>query len=259
MERPRACIGKNHFAQSLIQAGLAPISRVRTLAAVKSLFGFCQRQVSANPATELALPSYEHRLAERIVGEDEVKRLVEVDAGSRDRVPLRLLHAAGLRVSEACGLRWRNVRQREDAGQFTVFGKNGRTRSIALTAPLWSELVALCQNAGAEDPVFPSRTGRRLDRGRVRVILRRAARCRSNSRRRLITGSSLFIFLIPSYAECSTTRAINTNFFTRNIGLRQGTRGTVRSMFLASTVSGKCRASAGSTGHRVMRIDLAAG
>ena len=31
------------FAQSLIQAGLAPISRARTLAVVKSLFGFCQR------------------------------------------------------------------------------------------------------------------------------------------------------------------------------------------------------------------------
>jgi hypothetical protein len=32
------------------------------------------------------------------------------------------------------------------------------------------------RNGGAEQPVFPSRTGRRLDRGRVRVILRRAAR-----------------------------------------------------------------------------------
>jgi hypothetical protein len=31
------------FTQSLIQAGLAPIARARTLAAVKSLFGFCQR------------------------------------------------------------------------------------------------------------------------------------------------------------------------------------------------------------------------
>jgi site-specific recombinase XerD len=48
------------FAQSLVQAGLAPISRARTLAAVKSLFGFCQRMryVPANPAAELALPCY---------------------------------------------------------------------------------------------------------------------------------------------------------------------------------------------------------
>ena len=121
------------FAQSLVVSGLAPISRVRTLAAVKSLFGFCQRMryVSGNPAAELVLPCYEKRLAERIVGEEDVRRLVETDAKPRDRVLLRLLYAAGLRVSEACGLLWRNLRPRGDSGQITVFGKNGRTRSIA--------------------------------------------------------------------------------------------------------------------------------
>ena len=166
------------FAQSLVEDGLAPISRARTLAAIKSLFGFCQRMhhVSGNPAAELLLPCYEKRLAERIVGEGDVRRLVETDAKPRDRVLLRLLYAAGLRVSEACGLLWRNLRPRGDSGQITVFGKNGRTRSIALTEPLWSELAALRGIAGAEEPVFPSRTGRSLDRGRVRVIVRRAAK-----------------------------------------------------------------------------------
>lgn len=76
------------FAQSLVQAGLAPISQARTLAAVKSLFGFClrMRYVPANPAAELALPCYEKRLAERIVGEEDIRRLVETDAKPRDRV-----------------------------------------------------------------------------------------------------------------------------------------------------------------------------
>ena len=173
------------FAQSLVEDGLAPISRARTLAAVKSLFGFCQRMryVPGNPAAELVLPCYEKRLAERIVGEDDVRRLVETDAKPRDRVLLRLLYAAGLRVSEACGLLWRNVRPRGDSGQITVFGKNGRTRSIALTAPLWAELTALRGIAGAEEPVFPSRSGKSLDRGRVRVIVRRAAKRAGRCRR----------------------------------------------------------------------------
>lgn len=166
------------FAQSLEHTGLAPISRARTLAAVKSLFGFCQRTryIVANPAAELVLPSYENRLSERIVGEMEVRRLLETAEGARDRVLLGLLYAAGLRVSEACGLLWRNVRPRGDSGQITVFGKNGRTRSIALNAGIWEQLAALRGTAGPEQLVFPSRTGRRLDRGRVRVILRRAAR-----------------------------------------------------------------------------------
>src|SRR5438045_5670861 len=41
----------------------------------------------------------------------------------RDRILLLLLYTAGLRVSEACDLRWREMRARGDAGQLTVCGK----------------------------------------------------------------------------------------------------------------------------------------
>ena len=59
------------FAQSLISEGLAPISRGRTLAAVRSLFGFCHRMglIKSNPALELPLPRYESRLAERVLSQ----------------------------------------------------------------------------------------------------------------------------------------------------------------------------------------------
>jgi site-specific recombinase XerC len=87
--------------------------------------------------------------------------------GHAIRVLLRLLYAAGLRVSEACRLRWRNLRPCGDTGQITVFGKNGRTRAIALPAALWSELTALRGGAAAEGLVFPSRNNKHLDRGRV--------------------------------------------------------------------------------------------
>ena len=111
------------FDQSLVKAGLAPVSRVRTLAAIKRLFSFCcrTRYLPANPATELVLPPYEQRLAERIVAEEDVQSLLAVDMPLRDHVLLQLLYTAGLRVScRACGLRWRNLRARGDAGQVTV-------------------------------------------------------------------------------------------------------------------------------------------
>jgi integrase/recombinase XerD len=85
------------------------------------------------------------------------------------------LYFAGLRVSEACSLKWRNLHFRGTAGQVSVFGKGGKTRSITLPESLWSELISLRGAAGAESPVFPSRSGRVLDRGRVRMIVRLAA------------------------------------------------------------------------------------
>jgi site-specific recombinase XerD len=59
------------FAQFLIDEGLAPISRARTIAAVKSLFGFCFRMrfIKSNPSLELRMPKYEVRLAERVLSE----------------------------------------------------------------------------------------------------------------------------------------------------------------------------------------------
>jgi integrase/recombinase XerD len=54
-------------------------------------------------------------------------------------------------------------------------GRGGWTRAIALPAVVWAELIALRGAASAEDPVSQSRTGKPLDRGRVRSIVREAA------------------------------------------------------------------------------------
>lgn len=124
------------FAQSLERAGLAPISRARTLAAVRSLLAFAHRvgYLPVNSASEMLLPRSEDRLAERIISERDVAGMIAGELVPRNRTLLRLLYGAGLRVSEACELRWRNTRPHGDAGQITVFGKNSRTRTIARSA-----------------------------------------------------------------------------------------------------------------------------
>jgi site-specific recombinase XerD len=106
------------------------------LAAVKSLFSFCcrMRYLPANPAAELTLPPYEKRLAERIIAEEDVQRVLAVDLPLRDQVLLQLLYTAGLRVCEACGLRWRNLSARGDAGQVTRI----REKGTHCPASLWS-------------------------------------------------------------------------------------------------------------------------
>jgi hypothetical protein len=56
------------------------------------------RYLPANPAAELALPSYEHRLTERILPERDVLRMLAAEAGPRDRILVRLLY---LRFAES--------------------------------------------------------------------------------------------------------------------------------------------------------------
>jgi integrase/recombinase XerD len=108
-------------------AGLAPASRVRKISAVKSLLSFAHRvgTVVFNVGAPLRLPPVKATLAERILAEAEVLRLIHTETDPRNATLLRLVYAAGLRISEVCGLCWRDLAARDDAGQLTVMGKGG--------------------------------------------------------------------------------------------------------------------------------------
>lgn len=165
------------FADSL--EGLAPTSRARILSAVKSLLSFAERTgyTPLNIGAALRLPKLKNKLAERIVSEAAVQKMLALETNPRNHALLRLLYAAGLRVSEACGLCWRDLQERGDAGQITVFGKGGKTRAILLTAETWAELIALRGDAGAEMPVFRSRKGgAALDESQAWRIVKAAAK-----------------------------------------------------------------------------------
>jgi hypothetical protein len=60
--------------------------------------------------------------------------MIALEPDERNRVLLAVLYAASLRVSEACGLRWRNLQARGEAGQILIHGKGGRARVVLLPA-----------------------------------------------------------------------------------------------------------------------------
>ena len=164
------------FAESLTGSGLAPISQGRTLAAVRSFFRFAEKiGYCGNSASGLELPRTEPSLSERIVPQEDIRRMIALEPDERNRVMLSVLYSAGLRVSEACGLRWRNLQTRGDGGQILIHGKGGRTRAVLLPAVVWSQLALLKRTAGAEAPVFASRSGKPLERSRVRRIVQAAS------------------------------------------------------------------------------------
>ena len=170
------------FADSL--ADLAATTRARRLSAVKSLirYGCTVRYLHLDVGAPVQLPKIKDRLLERILTEEHVQRLLWTADGARggfvrrNAALLRLLYGAGLRISEACGLRWRDLTERDDgAGQITVFGKGGKTRVILLPAALWIRLIAL-NRAAPDDPVFRSREGNPLQRRQVHRIVKAAAK-----------------------------------------------------------------------------------
>jgi integrase/recombinase XerD len=175
------------FADSL--RDLAPSSRKAILAAVRSLFSYAHKRVGYlgyNVGAPVELPKLKETVGERILTESEVHRMLALSTG-RDGVLLRLLYCSGVRVSEVCGISWRDAVEREDAGQITVFGKGSKTRPVLLSRETWRELVRLREGLtaaghdGPGEPVF--RSARRNGKGTYHLstvqvwrIIRAAAR-----------------------------------------------------------------------------------
>ncbi|MGH2457292.1 MAG: tyrosine-type recombinase/integrase [Chloroflexota bacterium] len=157
---------------------LAPATRALSVSAIRSLMGFALRigYLRFNVSQVIRVTSVKDTLAERILPEGDVQAMIFLETDPRNRILLRLVYAAGLRVSEACGLRWRDVQARGDAGQVTIFGKGDKTRHVLLSSATWHELARWRNGASLDDWVFPSRRGSGpLNSATVWRIVRKAA------------------------------------------------------------------------------------
>ena len=168
---------------------VAPATVARMLSTLKSLFSFANKvgYLPYNVGAALRLPAVKNVLPERILTEAEVHRMIERTGSERDRVLLLTLYAGGLRREDACRLKWRDVKEREDgSGQITAFGKGGKTGFVLLPESVMKELLPLRRKkdgslAAEDEPVFRSRkakTERRghLDPSQVNKIVKRAAK-----------------------------------------------------------------------------------
>ena len=149
-------------------------SQARRIAAVKSLFGFTARLGARidNPALVLKCPHAEGCVHERILDTDEVTAVIGEAAPGRDRCLLRTLYIAGLRASEALGIKF------SDLGRMwiTVRGKGSRTRTVVVPEGLIVELRLLRWRTDPDDGhVFKGHAGRRLSTRYLGRIVRRAA------------------------------------------------------------------------------------
>ncbi len=166
----------------LTMAKLSPSSQRTALATIKSLLSFGQKigVLENNVGLSMRSPKAKDALNERILSELEVQTMIDKETHPRNRAILLLLYSAGLRVSELCQVRWKDLQQRGSSGQVSVLGKGQKTRTVLLPASVWDEVCQLRGDAGANEPVFQSREGddegQYLDRTQVYRIVNTAAK-----------------------------------------------------------------------------------
>jgi len=172
------------FIDSLVT--LKATSRARTIAVVKSCLSFALKTgyLQLNVGSVVKLPNVENKLAERIMSESQVARMLALETNTRNHAILALLYRAGLRCAELCSLTWRNLHERDESGQISVYGKGNKTRQVLLDAGTWAEVMRLKkQDTTLDDFVFQSRQShsrtkkadRRLDESTVFRIVQASA------------------------------------------------------------------------------------
>ena len=157
-DRLRAFVAAEH------RRGLSPKSLQRRLSACRSFYRWLLRhgRIEASPAASVKAPKSGRKLPQ-VLDPDEAARLVEVptDAplGLRDRALLELFYSSGLRLSELCALRWRDLDLAN--GLVTVLGKGSKQRQVPVGSHARKALAEWRddQRATPEAPVFPGRNG----------------------------------------------------------------------------------------------------
>ena len=156
--------GLRAFVAGEHRRGLTPKSVQRRLSACRSFYRWLLKhgRIAANPADAIRAPKAPRKLPQ-VLDPDEAARLVEVPTdvplGLRDRALLELFYSSGLRLSELCALRWRDLDLA--SGLVTVLGKGGKQRSVPVGSHARRALDAwrADQGAASDAPVFPGRNG----------------------------------------------------------------------------------------------------
>jgi integrase/recombinase XerC len=164
--------------------GYARASIARKAAATRSFYRYLARRrvVETSPASRLSAPKVP-ALLPTVLKPGEAEALVEAPEGDdpyivRDRAILELLYAAGLRVSELCGLDVDDVDL--DHQRVRVLGKGGRQREVpfgdeaveALAGYLaWARRAVVPLARPEQGPLFFNRRRRRIGSRDVRGLV----------------------------------------------------------------------------------------
>lgn len=123
---------------SLSQWGkLSPASRNRKIATLKSFFNwlYSERLIDKNYADQLVCPKVPKKIPHFISVDEVISVLQFLNTSTDDDAQIQkalfnLLYGGGMRISEACNLRWKNIQL--DQRKILVIGKGNKERLIII-------------------------------------------------------------------------------------------------------------------------------
>jgi integrase/recombinase XerC len=168
------------FIAAQHRRGLAPRSLQRLLSVCRSFFKYLLREgrLTRDPSAALRAPKAPRKLPQ-MLDADEMAQLVQVEGDAplerRDRALLELFYSSGLRLSELCGLRWRDLDL--DEGMARVRGKGDKTRVVPVGSHALAALRAWRPHTAnqADAPVFAGRGGMPISARAVQVRVKQLA------------------------------------------------------------------------------------
>ena len=181
------------YVAHLTTLGRARKTIARHVASLRRYFDWLRRRgrIEVDPSARLSAPTADGRLP-RVLRRDEIEILlddgppptddpVEAAIAQRDTAVLEILYGSGLRVSELCGLRQRDIDL--DRTRLTVLGKGSKERTVPLSPPAVDALHTwlragrdvLATTESPADSVFLNRRARPLSPRDVRRSLDRRA------------------------------------------------------------------------------------
>jgi site-specific recombinase XerD len=172
----------SQFFAALLKYGYHPRSISRKIVSARRFFRHLVRigEIERNPAKTLRAPKRPKTLPE-VIPERRINEMLDAwrpegFLGARDRAILELLYSSGLRASELCGLKVRDVDL--SAGEVRTFGKRRKERVVPLGAKAREALIAYQEERtvipGRSVFLFVNRKGSRLTRKGLWDVVRRS-------------------------------------------------------------------------------------
>lgn len=146
-----------HITLYLKSIDKKPATKNLILRALSSLFGFLVKTnyLEKNPTTAIKPEKVADLFRSKILEFDQIHRMMEFEKSLRNKILLKILYYAGLRISEALNLTPKAFREAKEGGAYmTVLGKGTKVRTVFLPEDIFLEIKSYIDKNKFSDNEF---------------------------------------------------------------------------------------------------------